>query len=130
MSTSLCSSCREPFVRVRAGQGLCPACGLVQRDAAAVAQHLRSASADRSREAVAKATGLTVERVEHLARTGALESGVADELIDANSCTCPPQTSGRCPACRARIARGFGEVVSEIHLAAKQGAPGLRARRS
>ena len=112
MTTSSCATCGESFSPVLAAQVHCASCRAMHREIGIVQRHLRTEPGDLSYEAVSKATGVTVARLQRLAAKGALETSP----INVHDCTCPPGETGRCPACRDAIARGFGRAVGEIRI--------------
>jgi hypothetical protein len=106
--TRICRECQARFVPALQEQSRCPACIRLSRDLEIVDHYMRRAPGE-SIARIAIATGVAEDAIRAFADDGRL----AQMPVDASaptSCSCPPGETGRCPACRTRLARQFGEA--------------------
>ena len=89
-------------------QSRCTACIRLSREIDVVDHYMRRAPGE-SIARIAIATGVPEETIRAFADDGRL-AVVPVDASAGTSCTCPPGETGRCPACRTRLARQFGEA--------------------
>jgi hypothetical protein len=108
MTTRICRECQERFVPALQEQSRCPACIRLSREIEVVDHYMRRAPGE-SIARIAIATGVPEEAIRAFAGDGRLAVVPVDSSA-GTECTCPPGQTGRCPACRTRLARQFGEA--------------------
>jgi hypothetical protein len=108
MTTRICRECHARFVPALQEQSRCNDCIRLSRALEIVDHYMRRAPGE-SIARIAIATGVAEDTIRGFADSGLLAVVPADASA-GTSCTCPPGVTGRCPACRTRLARQFGEA--------------------
>jgi hypothetical protein len=125
MTTRICRVCQQRFVPALEEQSRCNGCRGPSRDVEVVDGYMRRASGEAIGR-IAIATGVSEEVIRQLVIDGRLASTPVDHT-PPQKCTCPPGESGRCPACRTRLARQLREARAVASR--DDGHSGMRARR-
>jgi hypothetical protein len=105
----LCRRCGARFLPARYDGAVCAPCGDAERDRLVIEEYLHGAPLS-SLERTSIVTGVPPAEIRRLAEAGLLARVPADLGPDAEVCSCPPGRTGRCLACRVRLAAELRDV--------------------